>query len=103
MKPGQDSLSSLLLAIYVPVQRCANRALRTVSGWAAENICDNEVRFYGIREYVISKRSFWTTGPLTMKGLRSSETSRVDHRTLHRHILQHRQESLKSHTGGSTA
>jgi len=89
--------------MYVPVQWFANSALRTVSGWAAENICDNEVRFYGIREYVITKRSFWTAGPLAMKGLRSSETSRVDHRTLQRHIPQHRQESLKSHDGGSAA
>ena len=38
MNSGQDSSSSLLIAKYVPVQWCANRALRTVSGWAAENL-----------------------------------------------------------------
>jgi hypothetical protein len=82
--------------------------LLTVSDWAAEYICDNEIHFYRIREYVISKRLFWTAGPVTMKALRSFETSGTDHQTLQRHIpkdlnfMQHCQESIKSHTGGST-
>jgi len=42
---------------------CTNRVLRTVSGWAAEIFRDIEVPFFfGIREYVISKSSFWTAG-----------------------------------------